>query len=159
MNPNWRELFARLVAAAVAMGALRGAFAGEAAGPLRIGWASADITPAKPVVLTGFSSARVSEGVTDSSTATALVLDAVREGRSGAAVVLVSCDLIAISEKLRDSVREKAGRLLPELDAGKIILNATHTHCAPETRTSPELVSRLHHELITPCMASRYTYR
>ena len=53
---------------------------GESAGQLRIGWASADLTPEDPVVLTGFSRARVSEGVLDPITATALVIESVRDG-------------------------------------------------------------------------------
>ena len=42
---------------------------------LHIGWASADITPEQPVVITGQFYARVSEGVMDPVTATALALE------------------------------------------------------------------------------------
>ena len=110
---------------------------------LRLGWASADITPDQPVVLTGFSSARVSTGVLDPITATVVVLDSAANGKSAEKVVLISVDLIGISNDLRDRVREKVAKALPEIDPNKVVLNATHTHCAPETRTSPDMAAKL----------------
>ena len=62
----------------------------DGAGKLRIGWASADLTPEKPVVLTGFSRARVSEGVLDPITATALAIEAVEGDDATGKVVMVS---------------------------------------------------------------------
>lgn len=97
---------------------------------LRIGWAQTDITPPGPVLLAGQFYARVSEGVMDPVTATALVLDS---GDDHA--VLVSCDLVGIPDELRAAVRaglaDTAG-----LDPMKIVLNATHTHTGPEMRTA-----------------------
>ncbi len=116
---------------------------GEPAGQLRIGWASTDLTPEDPVVLTGFSRARVSEGVMDAITATALVIESVRDDDTSGSVVLVSCDLICISDELRDRVRAKVKQALPQIDANAVILNATHTHCGPETRTKPDLAEKL----------------
>ena len=116
---------------------------GEQAGQLRIGWASADLTPEKPVVLTGFSRARVSEGVMDPITVTVLVIESVRDGDTAGNVIMVSCDLISISDELRDRVRAKVKQSLPEIDANAVVLNATHTHCAPETRTKPDLAEKL----------------
>ncbi|TWU25286.1 Neutral/alkaline non-lysosomal ceramidase [Novipirellula galeiformis] len=110
---------------------------------LHIGWASADITPEQPVVLTGFSRARVSAGVLDPITATALVLDSVQGGKSSEKVVMISLDLIGVSNDLRDQVREKVSQSLPEIDPNKVMLNATHTHCAPETRTNTEMAAKL----------------
>jgi hypothetical protein len=116
---------------------------GEQAGPLRLGWASADLTPEKPVVLTGFSRARVSEGVLDPITATVLAIESVRDGAPAGMVIMVSCDLIAISDELRDRVRTKVEKSLPEIDADNVVLNGTHTHCGPETRTKPDLAEKL----------------
>jgi len=116
---------------------------GDRAGPLRIGWASADLTPGKPVVLTGFSQARVSEGVADPITATVLAIESGGDGVPAGAVIMVSCDLISISDELRDRVRAKVKRSLPEIDSSKVVLNATHTHCGPETRTKPDLAEKL----------------
>lgn len=97
------------------------------AATLKIGWAQADITPQEPVAITGQFHARVSEGVRDPITATALVLDSADER-----VIFVSCDLVAIGEALRDAVVER----LPEDGPGAaaLIMNATHTHTAAETR-------------------------
>ena len=116
---------------------------GGQAGPLRIGWASADLTPEEPVVLTGFSRARVSEGVMDPITTTVLAIESGNDGDSARMAIMVSCDLISISEQLRDRVRAKVRKSLPEIDANTVVLNATHTHCGPETRTNPELAEKL----------------
>jgi len=92
---------------------------------LKIGWGQADITPEEPVAVCGQFHARVSEGVLDPITATALVLDSGDEH-----VVLVSCDLVAISPELWQGVGERLDG--PSADA--LIMNATHTHTAPEVR-------------------------
>ncbi len=95
---------------------------------LKIGWAQVDITPAEKVLVSGQFHARVSEGVRDPITATALAL----EGNDQA--VMVSCDLVTISDELRDSVRAAISEHAPGLDPKKVFLNATHTHTAPEPR-------------------------
>ena len=100
-----------------------------AANGLRIGWAQADITPTQPVTIAGQFHARVSEGVADPITATVLALDA---GQDHA--VLVSCDLVGVADALRDGVRARVGKEAADLDPMKVLLNATHTHTAPETR-------------------------
>jgi hypothetical protein len=92
---------------------------------LRIGWAQADITPGEKVAISGQFHARVSEGVRDRITATALVLE---EGEEH--VVLVSSDLVAISPELWESVGARLDG--PRGDA--LIMSATHTHTAPEIR-------------------------
>ncbi|HNS32340.1 MAG TPA: hypothetical protein PKN36_05130 [bacterium] len=100
---------------------------------LLIGWAKADMTPEKPVLVSGQFHARVSEGIMDPITATVLALESVRNGTPAGAVIMVSCDLGSISECLRKAVREKLGEVLPELDPMSVIMNATHTHTAPHT--------------------------
>ena len=74
---------------------------------LKIGWAQADITPEEPVLICGQRHARVSEGVRDPVTATALVFE-----RDGEHVVFVSWDLASASDELCGAVRERvaAGR-------------------------------------------------
>ena len=135
-----------LVSLLVAGPAWQVTFAGsdaEQAGQLRVGWASADLTPEKAVVLTGFSRARVSEGVADPITATVLAIESIQDGDPAGMVIMVSCDLISISDELRDRVRAKVEQSLPEIDADNVVLNATHTHAAPETRTMPDLAEKL----------------
>ncbi|NLW85789.1 MAG: hypothetical protein GXY38_02845 [Planctomycetes bacterium] len=96
------------------------------AGALRIGWAQADITPSKPVFLCGQFCCRLSEGVDDPLTATAMAID---DGADH--VVFVSCDLVMIPNRFRDDVRQAIGDKAPGLDVRKVVLNATHTHTAP----------------------------
>ncbi len=107
-------------------------FAEEApADGLRVGWASVDITPDEPVVLRGQFHARVSEGVMDPVTATALALESVREGEVEDWTILVSVDLVSLPDVLRARIREHIGELQPDLDGSKVSFNATHTHSAP----------------------------
>jgi len=56
---------------------------------------------------------------------------------------MVSCDLISICDELRDRVRAKVKQALQEIDASAVVLNATHTHCGPETRTKSDLAEKL----------------
>lgn len=101
---------------------------------LRIGWASADITPDEPVEISGQFHVRVSEGVMDPVTATVLAMSAGDE-----AAVLVSCDLVAIPDSLLQAVRTWVAAAVPQLDPMCICLNATHTHTAPEMRAQGDV--------------------
>lgn len=103
---------------------------------LRIGWAQADITPDQPVLLAGQFHARVSEGVKDPVTATALALESGPAGGRNEQALLVSCDLVSIPDCLRDAVRERVHARLPDFDPDCVCLNATHTHTAPVVRTT-----------------------
>ena len=105
-------------------------------GNMYIGWASADITPDKPVLLIGQMYARISEGVRDPLTVTALAIES-GTGPSSEKAIMISCDLVCISDaftekdNLRENVRELLKVSLPELRPEQIIINATHTHTAP----------------------------
>lgn len=101
---------------------------GSSAVPLRIGWAQADLTPERPVLVSGQFHCRVSEKVADPITVTALALDS---GTDHA--VLVSCDYVVIPNDLREAVRKHLGAV-PGLDPRKVAFNATHTHTGPELR-------------------------
>lgn len=98
---------------------------------LRVGWASVDITPDKPVALVGQLHKRISKRVRDPLTATALALETRGDNGQREQAIMVSCDVVytrkAIQEKLRQIVRPK----LPDFDVEKLFLNATHTHTAP----------------------------
>ncbi|MDF2721691.1 MAG: hypothetical protein K0Q59_1366 [Paenibacillus sp.] len=94
---------------------------------LLTGWAQADITPQEPILLSGQFHARLSEGVMDPLTVTAWALQSAEEQS-----VFVSCDLIGISNVLLDAVREALRGITDEIDPMKVVLNATHTHTAPE---------------------------
>ncbi|MCF6333800.1 MAG: hypothetical protein L3J11_11000 [Draconibacterium sp.] len=106
-----------------------------------IGWASANITPDKPVLLRGQFYARISEGVKDPVTATALAIES-GKGSSTEKVILISCDLVNISDDLRDAVREILTKSLPSLLPEQVVLNATHTHTGPQYSGQPNEASK-----------------
>jgi hypothetical protein len=105
---------------------------------LYIGWSVADITPDQPVIIRGSLQARVSEGIMDSLKATVLAMES-RVGNTSKKFIMVSCDLIAISDgmldgstdNLRDNVRRSLMVLVPEIAFDEIVLYGTHTHAAP----------------------------
>lgn len=57
------------------------------------------------------------------------------------AVIFVCCDLVGISDDIRDGVRSRLAQANPGFDPAKVIFNATHTHTAPEVRKSSPLSS------------------
>ena len=93
---------------------------------VRIGWAGRDITPDRPVLVRGLFNLRVSTRVNDPLTLTAL---AVESGEEQA--ILVSVDAAGIDEEVLAECRGILGSALPELDGGKLVVSATHTHTAP----------------------------
>jgi sugar phosphate isomerase/epimerase len=99
--------------------------------PLTVGWATVDITPPKPVALVGQLHKRISSGVRDPITATALALETRGEKGDKEQAVMVSCDVVGIPRLIQKRLQEKVASRLPDLDARKIFLNATHTHTAP----------------------------
>jgi hypothetical protein len=101
-------------------------------GEVLVGWASADITPSRPVALAGQMHTRVSKGVHDPVTATVLAIET-RQPYSEQAI-MVSCDLVAIDPSLQKALYESIRKELPDFESSKLLLNATHTHAAPETR-------------------------
>jgi len=106
-------------------------------GSFRIGWAEADITPDQPTLMAGQFHGRISQGVMDPVTSTALAIESIGPDGSPGQVVVVSCDLACISDELRDAVRAKVHDLLPEFDLLSIVIGVTHSHSAPEVRMSP----------------------
>jgi hypothetical protein len=95
---------------------------------MQIGWAEADITPPGPVMLAGQFHARLSKGVESALKSTVWIASS-----DSTHVIFVACDLLAISDRLRDRVRRCVHKDAPMLDPFAIILHATHTHCAPVT--------------------------
>jgi len=101
---------------------------------LQIGWATRSVTPDQPVVLGAQHQMRISEGVDGPVTVTALALSV---GAAADAVVFVSCDLGGFRHHWYDRndflvlVRESIRSRDPAIDVERVILNATHTHTAP----------------------------
>jgi len=94
---------------------------------LLIGWATRDITPDRPVNLCGQFHMRISKGVQDPVTMTALSITSGQE-----ALVWVSCDLVFIPGEVLSQCRENLRRRLPAFPVDKLIMSATHTHTAPD---------------------------
>ena len=72
----------------------------------------------------------------DPVTATILALES-DDGDSGG-VIMVSCDLVGVPDSFRGAIRAHARRLLPEITPENIIINATHTHTAPQVSIGNE---------------------
>ena len=104
---------------------------------LSIGWATRDATPDRPAVLGAQFHMRVSEGVDGPVTVTAMALST--EGPDAAAAVFVSCDTGGFRHRWYDEndflrlCREAISEKAPDVDLSTVILNATHTHTAPNT--------------------------
>lgn len=97
---------------------------------LQIGWASGDITPDKPTLISGQFHARVSEGVMDPVTATALALG---QPDSNSQAILMSCDLLWIDASVMTGLRKELASRISGFDPMNLILGATHIHTGPET--------------------------
>lgn len=98
---------------------------------MNLGWAQANITPKGPTLVAGLFHARLSEKILDPLTATAWAIESRDEH-----TVFVSCDLIEISDELREGVFRCLANADPKpigLDPAHIVLHATHTHTAPLT--------------------------
>ena len=90
---------------------------------IKIGWASRILTDNGPVDMPGQAHERISQGVIDDITSTALVLD---DGRDS--VIFLSVDLGGFRYGLVDLIRQKAKAIDPEIPVEKIVPGATHTH-------------------------------
>jgi len=90
---------------------------------LKFGWSEISITPDKRLMLEGQFYDRISQYVETPITATALAIEAGDEQ-----AILISADLTHVYAVLLEKVREKLAKLIPDFDASKLIVNATHTH-------------------------------
>lgn len=93
---------------------------------LKIGWAMRDVSTTQPVTIPGQFYLRISQGVLDPVTVTALVIENGVEG-----VVFLSADLVVIRGALLDKIRDRVAALCPNLPLTKILMHATHTHTGP----------------------------
>ncbi|MBR6372616.1 MAG: hypothetical protein IKS20_05485 [Victivallales bacterium] len=111
------------MAICVAMGAFT---ANGADDSLKIGWARQDITPSGPCLLAGQQFPRLSTGVADRLTVTALALDC-----NGEKAVMVSADIINFSIYLLNACRQRLAKELPDLPGECVFASGTHSHTAP----------------------------
>jgi len=136
MNDTW-NLFKKtargLCLAAIVLGAMAaGPAVPDAVGSeLWIGAATADITPDRPVPLTGYASVRVSKSVLSRCTANVLALEAREGDKVVDRAILVACDLCVIRPGIQEGFREHVKDRLSGFDVNQLFLAATHTHTAP----------------------------
>ncbi|NLF22258.1 MAG: hypothetical protein GX590_03770 [Lentisphaerae bacterium] len=95
---------------------------------LKIGWASRDVSTDKPVTIPGQFHIRVSQGVIDPVTVTALAID---DGADS--VIFLSADIVVIRNGLLDKIRARVSEREADIPVIKILMNATHTHAGPST--------------------------
>lgn len=112
------------------------------ASDLRIGTATADITPSLPVALSGQFELRIAHTAATPLTANVVALESSEGDRSLDTAILVSCDLVGIPNDLLVLVRDEVHQRLPQLDVNKIFLNAIHTHTAPVLENDHYLIPK-----------------
>ena len=98
------------------------------AAPLKIGWATSDVSTDQPVHLQGVTRTRFSKGLRFPITVTALVID---NGED--CVVFNSWDTSCVFGDMALRVRDGVAKRIPGLPVEKIVFNATHTHTGPST--------------------------
>ena len=99
--------------------------------PLFVGWASADVTPPQPIALAGQKHKRLSKGVLDPLTVTALALETRGPDGQTEQAVIVSCDLVSMPRQVTEQLRKALPDLVPDLDPRNVLVSATHTHTGP----------------------------
>lgn len=101
------------------------------AAELWVGAATTDITPDKPVALQGQFHLRVSKGVENRLTATAVAIETRGSDKSADQAIMISVDLAMVTTKFQQELRAKLREKLPTFDGRKLFVTATHTHTAP----------------------------
>ncbi len=100
---------------------------------LSIGWATRDVSTDQPVGIRGQFFLRLSQGVLDPVTVTALAL-----GRGAEAVIFLSCDCVNVMPFLVRAIRNRVRALNPGVPADRIIAHATHTHEGGDLYEGPD---------------------
>ncbi len=121
----------RLVLGLAVLAFLGSESAGRAAEyPWKAGLARQVITPQEPMWMAGYASRKApSDGKVHDLYAKAIAL----QDAEGARLVIVTLDLIGITNELGDYVLKQAAEKY-QLHPRELLLNASHTHCGPELR-------------------------
>ncbi|NOZ21136.1 MAG: hypothetical protein GXP25_08600 [Planctomycetes bacterium] len=93
---------------------------------IKIGWATRDITPQRPVMIRGLFNLRISTRVRDPLTLTALAIDG-----DGDQAIIASIDACGADDEVIAQARDIVGKRLPAFDRNKLVVSATHTHTGP----------------------------
>ncbi|HNX36409.1 MAG TPA: hypothetical protein PKM57_17435 [Kiritimatiellia bacterium] len=107
--------------------------AGARAAELWIGAAEADITPDRPVSLTGQFHVRVSStnNILSRCKANVLAVESREQGQPSDCAILIACDVCYLPKAIQSRFREHVAARLKGFDASKLLLTATHTHTGP----------------------------
>ena len=92
-----------------------------------------DVSTDQPVGIRGQFYLRLSEGVLDPVTVTALALD---NGED--AVIFLSCDTVGIHAFIMTLIRDRVRKADPSIPADKIVIHATHAHTGGDLYKSPD---------------------
>ena len=103
---------------------------------LKIGWSIKDVSTNLPVCIPGQFHMRISQGVLDPVTATALTISDDNDY-----VIFLCCDLVGVQAGVLDQVRAKVAAKNSKIDPLKVIMHITHTHCGPLVRTQNDFGS------------------
>jgi neutral ceramidase len=118
----------------LAAGACRAGDVPIGAGPLRVGFATADITPEGPVAMAGFGfRKKPSEGVGKPITASCVVFD-----NSVTRVAMVAIDLCYIGKTQLDDLRAAAQK--SKIPPQHLMVNFSHTHSGPNVGAASNAV-------------------
>ena len=93
---------------------------------IKIGWAERDVTTYGPAYIPGTFIMRISEGVIDPLSTTALVVDSGDD-----MAIFLAIDCVVIRSFLLDEIRGKVTRRNPQIPVMKILANSTHAHTTP----------------------------
>ncbi|MEA4823833.1 MAG: hypothetical protein VB111_06955 [Clostridiaceae bacterium] len=132
-------------------------------GSLKIGWAARDVSTGAPINIPGQFHMRISEGILDPVTVTALVVDGGED-----LTIFLSGDMVVIRSGLLDEIRAAVKAKNAEIPTEKILMNCTHAHTGPshyyddaakitKSGTSTPLCSQVPHDGIE--IASSDAYR
>jgi hypothetical protein len=112
------------------------------AAEFRAGLGRTDITPDKPIWMSGYASRKhPSEGIAQRLWAKALALDDGRRGRA----VIVTTDLIGLPRTISDEVAATVQKQYG-LERSQLLLNSSHTHTGPVVRPNLKLMYDLNEE-------------
>jgi len=101
------------------------------AAELWVGAATANITPDRPLPLTGGTAVRIGREVRSQLVANVLALESRNDQGSLDQAILVACDLCVIRPGIQEGLRKHLAGRLPGFDLNKLFLAATHTHASP----------------------------
>lgn len=118
-----------------------------------VGAASCDITPNRPVALSGHFHTRITKDANTPLTANVVVMESVNADGQEDHAILVSMDTCSIRIEFNRTFRKAFQETFPQLDVNKLILSATHTHTAPDIRGDDYF--RIHQEGVMK--SSEYT--